>query len=165
MTHSLDHLPSAKEVGTYDPATLKHNFSDLHPPLTPRQAIIESQRCLYCYDAPCVEACPSEIDIPSFIRQISESNINGAAETILEANILGGSCARVCPPKSSANAAVCVTMMLSVSRCSSVYYSATPPTICSLRATRSNAPLPLAAILLWWGRVLPGFPAPIASPC
>lgn len=59
--------------------------------------MIESQRCLYCFDAPCVEACPSEIDIPSFIRQISENNINGAAETILEANILGGSCARVCP--------------------------------------------------------------------
>ncbi|WP_404464261.1 NAD(P)-dependent oxidoreductase [Vreelandella aquamarina] len=97
MTHSLDHLPSAKEVGTYDPATLAHNFCDLHPPLTPRQAIIESQRCLYCFDAPCVEACPSDIDIPSFIRQISENNINGAAETILEANILGGSCARVCP--------------------------------------------------------------------
>nr|WP_251048270.1 NAD(P)-dependent oxidoreductase [Halomonas sp. ISL-56] len=76
---------------------MANNFSDLHPPLTQRQAIIESQRCLYCFDAPCVEACPSDIDIPSFIRQISESNINGAAETILEANILGGSCARVCP--------------------------------------------------------------------
>ncbi|MCH4811526.1 NAD(P)-dependent oxidoreductase [Vreelandella neptunia] len=97
MTSPLNHLPSAKEVGTYDPATLTSNFSDLHPPLTHRQAIIESQRCLYCYDAPCVEACPSDIDIPSFIRQISENNINGAAETILEANILGGSCARVCP--------------------------------------------------------------------
>ncbi len=97
MTHPLDHLPSAQEVGTYDPETLIHNFSDLHPPLTPRQAMIESQRCLYCFDAPCVEACPSDIDIPSFIRQIGENNINGAAQTILEANILGGSCARVCP--------------------------------------------------------------------
>lgn len=97
MTSQLNHLPSAKEVGTYDPQTLASNFSDLHPPLTQRQAIIESQRCLYCFDAPCVEACPSDIDIPSFIRQISENNINGAAETILEANILGGSCARVCP--------------------------------------------------------------------
>ncbi|QPL45733.1 NAD(P)-dependent oxidoreductase [Halomonas sp. A40-4] len=97
MTSPLNHLPSAKEVGTYDPVTLASNFSDLHPPLTHRQAMIESQRCLYCFDAPCVEACPSEIDIPSFIRQISENNINGAAETILEANILGGSCARVCP--------------------------------------------------------------------
>ena len=97
MTSQLNHLPSAQEVGTYDPQTLESNFSDLHPPLTQRQAIIESQRCLYCFDAPCVEACPSDIDIPSFIRQISENNINGAAETILEANILGGSCARVCP--------------------------------------------------------------------
>ncbi|WP_447957044.1 NAD(P)-dependent oxidoreductase [Vreelandella sp. EE7] len=97
MTHSLDHLPSAKEVGTFDPEALARNFSDIHPPLTDRQAIIESQRCLYCFDAPCVEACPSEIDVPSFIRQISEGNVNGAAQTILEANILGGSCARVCP--------------------------------------------------------------------
>ncbi|PCF95964.1 NAD(P)-dependent oxidoreductase [Vreelandella nigrificans] len=97
MTSQLNHLPSAKEVGTYDPQTLESNFSDLHPPLTQRQAMIESQRCLYCFDAPCVEACPSDIDIPSFIRQISENNINGAAQTILEANILGGSCARVCP--------------------------------------------------------------------
>nr|WP_283101703.1 NAD(P)-dependent oxidoreductase [Halomonas populi] len=73
------------------------NFSDLHPALNSRQASIESQRCLYCYDAPCVEACPSDINIPRFIRQIGEENINGAAHTILEANILGGSCARVCP--------------------------------------------------------------------
>nr|WP_326521394.1 NAD(P)-dependent oxidoreductase [Halomonas kalidii] len=79
------------------PQALEANFSDLHPPLTQRQAIIESQRCLYCYDAPCIEACPSDIDIPRFIRQIGEHNINGAAHTILEQNILGGSCARVCP--------------------------------------------------------------------
>ncbi|WP_319022791.1 MULTISPECIES: NAD(P)-dependent oxidoreductase [unclassified Halomonas] len=97
MTHPLDYLPSAQEVGTYDGPTLSGNFSDLHPPLTQRQAIIESQRCLYCFDAPCVEACPSDIDVPSFIRQINEGNVNGAAQTILEANILGGSCARVCP--------------------------------------------------------------------
>jgi glutamate synthase (NADPH/NADH) small chain len=97
VTSPLNHLPSAQEVGTYDPQTLDSNFSDLHPPLTERQAMIESERCLYCFDAPCVEACPSDIDIPRFIRQISDSNINGAAETILEANILGGSCARVCP--------------------------------------------------------------------
>ncbi|MFG6665770.1 NAD(P)-dependent oxidoreductase [Halomonas sp. HNIBRBA4712] len=97
MTHPLDYLPSAQEVGTYDDPALAGNFSDLHPALTPRQAIIESQRCLYCFDAPCVEACPSDIDVPSFIRQIGEGNVNGAAQTILEANILGGSCARVCP--------------------------------------------------------------------
>ncbi|SDM26372.1 glutamate synthase (NADPH/NADH) small chain [Modicisalibacter muralis] len=92
MTDALSHLPRAG-----DGAALKAGFTDLHPPLTQRQAIIESQRCLYCYDAPCIEACPSDIDIPRFIREISEDNINGAAQTILEQNILGGSCARVCP--------------------------------------------------------------------
>ncbi|MDW5377531.1 NAD(P)-dependent oxidoreductase [Halomonas sp. HP20-15] len=95
MTHPLDHLPRAGHGS--DSATLEAKFSDLHPPLTQRQAFIESQRCLYCYDAPCVEACPSDIDIPRFIREIAEDNINGAAQTILEENILGGSCARVCP--------------------------------------------------------------------
>ncbi|MCK2041668.1 NAD(P)-dependent oxidoreductase [Chromohalobacter sp. TMW 2.2308] len=96
MTHPLDHLSRAGD-DTRDSASLEANFSDLHPPLTQRQAFIESQRCLYCYDAPCVEACPSDIDIPRFIREIAEDNINGAAQTILEENILGGSCARVCP--------------------------------------------------------------------
>lgn len=97
MTHYLDHLPRVGDNPGATPQGLADNFSDLHPPLTERQAIIESQRCLYCYDAPCIEACPSDIDIPRFIRQISEDNINGAAHTILEQNILGGSCARVCP--------------------------------------------------------------------
>ncbi|MEA3252745.1 MAG: NAD(P)-dependent oxidoreductase [Pseudomonadota bacterium] len=95
MTHPLDHLPRAGHDS--DSAALEARFGDLHPPLTQRQAFIESQRCLYCYDAPCVEACPSDIDIPRFIREIAEDNINGAAQTILEENILGGSCARVCP--------------------------------------------------------------------
>jgi glutamate synthase (NADPH/NADH) small chain len=76
---------------------LAEAFSDLAPPLTARQAAVESARCLYCYDAPCVNACPSEIDIPSFIHRISDENLQGAAERILSANILGGSCARVCP--------------------------------------------------------------------
>ena len=61
------------------------------------EAYYESSRCLFCYDAPCINACPSEIDIPSFIRHISHDNVQGAAEKILSANILGGSCARVCP--------------------------------------------------------------------
>ncbi|PMR74746.1 NAD(P)-dependent oxidoreductase [Halomonas endophytica] len=97
MTHYLDHLPRVGDTPGATPRALADNFSDLHPPLTERQAIIESQRCLYCYDAPCIEACPSDIDIPRFIRQIGEDNINGAVHTILEQNILGGSCARVCP--------------------------------------------------------------------
>jgi glutamate synthase (NADPH/NADH) small chain len=73
------------------------NFSDAHPPLTPVQALIEAERCYYCYDAPCVNACPTGIDIPSFIRRISEDNLRGAAKAILEANVFGGMCARVCP--------------------------------------------------------------------
>ena len=73
------------------------NFSDAHPPLSAMQALIEAERCYYCYDAPCVNACPTGIDIPSFIRRVSEDNLRGAAKAILEANVFGGMCARVCP--------------------------------------------------------------------
>ncbi len=73
------------------------NFSDSHPPLTNVRALIEAERCYYCHDAPCVTACPTGIDIPSFIRRISEDNVRGAAKAILDANIFGGMCARVCP--------------------------------------------------------------------
>lgn len=83
--------------GRLDAATLAENFSDLHPPLTPHEALVESDRCYFCYDAPCMQACPTGIDIPMFIRQINAGNPNGAAKTILSENILGGMCARVCP--------------------------------------------------------------------
>ena len=73
------------------------NFGDLHPPLDRHEALVESDRCYFCHDAPCVSACPTGIDIPIFIREISTDNPQGAAETILSANILGGMCARVCP--------------------------------------------------------------------
>ena len=73
------------------------NFGDAHPPLTNVQALIEAERCYYCHDAPCVTACPTGIDIPSFIRRIGEDNLRGAARAILEANVFGGMCARVCP--------------------------------------------------------------------
>ena len=73
------------------------NFSDSHPPLTPAQAAIEAERCYYCFDAPCITACPTGIDIPSFIGRIAQDNLRGAARAILEANPLGGLCARVCP--------------------------------------------------------------------
>jgi dihydropyrimidine dehydrogenase (NAD+) subunit PreT len=73
------------------------NFSDMTPPLTEKQVLVASERCLYCYDAPCIDACPTEINIPLFIRKINTGNHHGAAKEILSANILGGSCARVCP--------------------------------------------------------------------
>jgi dihydropyrimidine dehydrogenase (NAD+) subunit PreT len=73
------------------------NFADHVPPLTDGQALLEASRCLYCFDAPCVQACPTRIDVPSFIRRIGEANVRGAAQTILESNPLGGFCARDCP--------------------------------------------------------------------
>jgi dihydropyrimidine dehydrogenase (NAD+) subunit PreT len=84
-------------AGRLDAAQLAANFADAHPPLSPAQAVVEANRCYFCYDAPCVAACPTGIDIPSFIRKIATGNVRGSAQTILEANILGGSCARVCP--------------------------------------------------------------------
>lgn len=72
-------------------------FSDLHPPLTRHEAFVESDRCYFCYDAPCMNACPTGIDIPLFIREINADNPTGSAKTILSENILGGMCARVCP--------------------------------------------------------------------
>ena len=73
------------------------NFSDAHPPLNAVQARLEADRCYYCFDAPCTTACPTGIDIPTFIARIAQDNLRGAARTILEENILGGMCARVCP--------------------------------------------------------------------
>ncbi len=75
----------------------RDNFAELKKPLAREEARVEASRCLYCYDAPCVKACPTHIDIPRFIRQIAAADVLGAGETILEANALGHSCARVCP--------------------------------------------------------------------
>jgi glutamate synthase (NADPH/NADH) small chain len=73
------------------------NFSDLHPPLTRHEAFVEADRCYFCFDAPCIQACPTHIDIPLFIREIQADNPGGAGKTILDSNIMGGMCARVCP--------------------------------------------------------------------
>jgi glutamate synthase (NADPH/NADH) small chain len=67
------------------------------PPLTAHEAAVESDRCLYCYDAPCTHACPTHIDIPRFIKKIATNNLRGSAETIFASNLLGATCARVCP--------------------------------------------------------------------
>lgn len=93
MIESLQHLPPSADSHS----ALSAQFTDLAPPLTARQAAIEAARCLYCYDAPCMRACPTGIDVASFIRNIHDQNIDGAAHGILKQNIFGGSCARVCP--------------------------------------------------------------------
>ena len=72
-------------------------FPELHPPFTSQEALVEANRCLFCFDAPCSNACPTHIDVPRFIKKISTGNLTGSADTILNANILGLSCSRVCP--------------------------------------------------------------------
>ncbi|MDY8109818.1 NAD(P)-dependent oxidoreductase [Fulvimarina sp. 2208YS6-2-32] len=89
--------PQDIRPGRLDAETLATNFSDLHPALTRHEALVEADRCYFCYDAPCLNACPTGIDIPLFIRQIGADNPTGAARTILEENIFGAMCARVCP--------------------------------------------------------------------
>lgn len=79
------------------PAEYARNFGDAHPPLARKAALVEANRCYFCHDAPCLEACPTGIDIPGFIKAIATDNVEGAAIKILEANIFGGACARVCP--------------------------------------------------------------------
>jgi dihydropyrimidine dehydrogenase (NAD+) subunit PreT len=76
---------------------LRVNFSEIEPALTQKEAMDEANRCLYCYDAPCIKACPTDINIPSFIKKIASGNLKGSAKVIMEANPVGASCARVCP--------------------------------------------------------------------
>ncbi|MDH5621670.1 MAG: NAD(P)-binding protein, partial [Gammaproteobacteria bacterium] len=83
--------------GRLSKAEIDENFSDLHPPLTRSEALIEADRCYFCFDAPCTTACPTGIDIPAFIQKIRSDNLRGSARTILSENIMGGMCARVCP--------------------------------------------------------------------
>jgi len=91
------HLAADVRAGRLPPEQYAKNFCDAHPPLNVVQANIEAERCYYCFDAPCQTACPTGIDIPTFIRRIADGNLRGAARTILEENPLGGMCARVCP--------------------------------------------------------------------
>ena len=72
-------------------------FKEHKPPLSTDAALAEASRCLYCYDAPCTRACPTHIDVPAFIKKIASGNLRGSAKTILASNVLGASCARVCP--------------------------------------------------------------------
>lgn len=83
--------------GRLPPETLAKNFADIEPPLEPQAALVAANRCFYCFEAPCIRACPTGIDIPHFIRRIATEDLRGAAEAILGANVMGGTCARVCP--------------------------------------------------------------------
>ncbi len=83
--------------GRLPKAEIDRNFEDVAPPLTRSEALIEADRCYFCYDAPCTTACPTDIDIPGFIQKIRSDNVTGSAQTILRENIMGGMCARVCP--------------------------------------------------------------------
>ena len=104
MSHSP--LPDVRP-GRLKAPDYARRFADATPRLTPAQALLEAERCLYCFDAPCVAACPTGIEVPSFIRRIADANLRGAARAILEANPLGGMCARVCPTENLCEA-VCV---------------------------------------------------------
>ncbi len=85
------------KTGRLSPEQIARNFADIHPPLSRPEALIEADRCYFCYDAPCTTACPTDIDIPGFIQKIRSDNLLGSAETILRENVMGGMCARVCP--------------------------------------------------------------------
>ena len=76
---------------------LQESFTETYPRYTANEAVVEANRCLYCFDAPCIKACPTDIDVPTFIRKIATGNTLGAATTILESNLMGHTCGRVCP--------------------------------------------------------------------
>ncbi len=80
-----------------DITQIEQNFSEINPAMTQAEALAEANRCLYCYDAPCTRACPTHIDVPSFIKKIASGNLHGSARVIFDANPIGASCARVCP--------------------------------------------------------------------
>src|SRR5580700_112305 len=90
-------MPLREAAPKLDPEEYERNFAEIKPAMSPRQAAVEAARCLYCFDAPCTIACPTHIDVSAFIKKISTGNLRGSAEVILEANILGESCGRVCP--------------------------------------------------------------------
>ena len=81
----------------HEDPSIRERFGDLHAPMTAQAAVVEANRCLNCFDAPCMGACPTHIDVPGFIKRIASGNLQGSARRILEANVLAGSCSRVCP--------------------------------------------------------------------
>jgi glutamate synthase (NADPH/NADH) small chain len=94
---ATSHQASGVQAGRLSADQIAENFSDLHAPFDAHEAAVAADRCYFCYDAPCMTACPTDIDIPMFIREIQAGHPEAAARTILNQNILGGMCARVCP--------------------------------------------------------------------
>ena len=94
---ATSHQASGIEAGRLSASEIADNFGDLHPQYEAHEAAVAADRCYFCYDAPCTTACPTSIDIPPFRREIQAGHPGSAAKTILEQNILGGMCARVCP--------------------------------------------------------------------
>jgi len=80
-----------------DVTQIERNFSEINPAMTPAEAGVEANRCLFCYDAPCTKSCPTGINVPKFIKQITTENVKGSAHTIFSSNIMGAGCSRVCP--------------------------------------------------------------------
>ena len=80
-----------------DITQIERNFAEINPAMTAAEAAVESNRCLYCYDAPCMHACPTHIDVPGFNKKIASGNLNGSARVLFDANPIGATCARVCP--------------------------------------------------------------------
>src|ERR1700683_1187005 len=97
LRHDGDPMTLRETAPKLSPEQYEKNFAEISPRMTSRQAAVEAARCLFCFDAPCTIACPTHIDVPSFIKKISTDNLRGSARVILEANILGHSCGRVCP--------------------------------------------------------------------
>ncbi|MEP1327645.1 NAD(P)-dependent oxidoreductase [Pseudophaeobacter sp.] len=94
---ATSHQASGIQAGRLAAPEIADNFGDLHPAYDAHEAAVAADRCYFCYDAPCMTACPTSIDIPQFIREIQAGHPASAAKTILDQNILGGMCARVCP--------------------------------------------------------------------
>ena len=92
---------------------IQGNFQENLPALSPDEALVEANRCLFCFDAPCIRACPTHIDIPSFIKKIATGNLRGSARVIMESNPLGATCARVCPAAVASHACLVAARGLS----------------------------------------------------
>jgi len=90
-------MPLNNSAPKLSPEQYEQNFADIHPPLSPNSAVMEANRCLYCFDSPCMKACPTHIDISTFIKKIATGNLKGSAKTILESNWVPLTCAKACP--------------------------------------------------------------------